>query len=124
MGAAFATPAPLQPNSVVRILFDYVGTERGVLSLRAGDVATLLEFKDQGWCILKTTAGQEGYFPQSYVRPAGAISAAPRRGGAAPRGRRAVRHHAVRSARQEPPCHSFEGGAQPTHRRCDDAVGL
>ena len=86
MGAAFATPAPLQPNSVVRILFDYVGTERGVLSLRAGDVATLLEFKDQGWCILKTTAGQEGYFPQSYVEPAGAISAAPRGGGAAPSG--------------------------------------
>ena len=86
MGAAFATPGPLQPNSVVRILFDYVGTERGVLSLRAGDVATLLEFKDQGWCMLKTTAGQEGYFPQSYVRPAGAISAAPPRGGAAPSG--------------------------------------
>ena len=86
MGAAFATPAPLQPNSVVRILFDYMGTEWGVLSLRAGDVATVLEFKDEGWCILKTTAGQEGYFPQSYVRPAGAISAAPRRGGAAPSG--------------------------------------
>ena len=65
----------LVPNTVVRILYDYVATERGVLSLRAGDVATLLEHKDQGWCILKTTAGQEGYFPQSYIEPAGAIAA-------------------------------------------------
>jgi hypothetical protein len=65
----------LVPNTVMRILYDYVATERGVLSLRAGDVATLLEVKDQGWCILKTTAGQEGYFPQSYIEPAGAIAA-------------------------------------------------
>ncbi len=33
------------------------------------------EVKDQGWCILKTTAGQEGYFPRSYIEPAGAIAA-------------------------------------------------
>ena len=74
-GQALPEQQALAPGAVVRILYDYVATERGVLSLRAGDVATLLEFKDQGWCILKTTAGQEGYFPQSYIEPAGAIAA-------------------------------------------------
>ena len=74
-GQAMQEQPILAPNAVVRILYDYVATERGVLSLRAGDVATFLEIKDQGWCILKTTAGQEGYFPQSYIEPAGAIAA-------------------------------------------------
>ncbi len=64
----------LVPNTVVRILFDYVATERGVLSLRAGDVATLLEVKDAGWCLLKTTAAQQGYFPLSYIEPASGAS--------------------------------------------------
>ena len=64
----------LVPNTVVRILYDYVATERGVLSLRAGDVATLLEVKDAGWCLLKTTADQQGYFPLSYTEPASGAS--------------------------------------------------
>ena len=59
----------LVPNTVMRILYDYVATERGVLSPRAGDVSTLLEVKDAGRCILKTTAGQQGYFSQSYIEP-------------------------------------------------------
>ena len=64
----------LVPNTVMRILYDYVATERGVLSLRAGDVATLLEVKDAGWCLLKTTAAQQGYFPLSYIEPASGAS--------------------------------------------------
>ena len=49
---------------MVRITFDYVGSEHGVLSLRAGDIATFLEPKDRGWCMLRANTGQEGYFPQ------------------------------------------------------------
>ena len=42
----------------MRVLYDYVATEKGVLSLRAGEVCELVENKDQGWVSMKTAAGQ------------------------------------------------------------------
>ncbi|KAJ1491273.1 hypothetical protein T484DRAFT_1774893 [Baffinella frigidus] len=55
------------PTDKVRVLHDYIATEKGVLSLRAGEVCTLEENKEQGWVTLKTPAGQVGYFPNSYI---------------------------------------------------------
>jgi hypothetical protein len=60
----------LVPNTVVQVLYDYTPTEAGGLSLRKGEMATLVEMKEQGWCVLRTAAGMKGYFPQSYLAPA------------------------------------------------------
>jgi hypothetical protein len=60
----------LVPNTVVQVLYDHSSTEAGGLSLRKGEMATLVEMKEQGWCVLRTAAGMKGYFPQSYLAPA------------------------------------------------------
>ena len=60
----------LVPNTVAQVLHDHTSTEAGVLSLRKGETATLVEMKEQGWCVLRTAAGMKGYFPQSYLAPA------------------------------------------------------
>jgi hypothetical protein len=63
-----------EANSLMLVLYDYSATSAeaasSVLSLRAGEVATLCELNAHGWCLLKTAAGQEGYFPQAYIAPA------------------------------------------------------
>ncbi len=68
------------PNTVIRVLHDSVSTEPGMLSMQTGDLATLLELKDLGWCVLRTTAGEKGYFPMSYIEaaaPGGAMATRP-----------------------------------------------
>jgi len=59
----------LVPNTVVQVLYDYTPTESGGLSLRKGEMTTLVEMHEQGWCVLRTAAGMKGYFPQSYLAP-------------------------------------------------------
>eukprot|EP00283_Hemiselmis_rufescens_P021944 CAMPEP_0173439396 /NCGR_PEP_ID=MMETSP1357-20121228/20931_1 /TAXON_ID=77926 /ORGANISM="Hemiselmis rufescens, Strain PCC563" /LENGTH=329 /DNA_ID=CAMNT_0014404761 /DNA_START=51 /DNA_END=1037 /DNA_ORIENTATION=- len=56
-----------RPGSTVRVVYDYVATEPGAVSLRAGEVCTLLEIKDAGWCTLRTNTDKEGYFPLGYL---------------------------------------------------------
>jgi hypothetical protein len=65
-----SVPGVLIPNTAVRVMFDRTATEPGELSLLKGDVATLLELKDHGWCVLRTTAGLQGYFPGTCIEPA------------------------------------------------------
>ncbi len=35
----------------------------------AGEFATLLELEAHGWCLVRSTSGRRGYFPQSYIAP-------------------------------------------------------
>ena len=65
-----SVPGVLIRNTAVRVMLDRTATEPGELSLLKGDVATLLELKDYGWCVLRTTAGLQGYFPGSCIEPA------------------------------------------------------
>ena len=58
------------PNSSVQVVYDHESTEHGGLSLRKGDMATLVEMKEQGWCVLRTSSGKRGYFPLSHIAPA------------------------------------------------------
>jgi hypothetical protein len=57
-------------QTAVRVKSDRAGTSPGELSLLKGDVATLLELKDNGWCVLRTKEGLKGYFPDSWLEPA------------------------------------------------------
>ncbi len=58
----------------------------------------MLEHKDQGWCTLKTAAGQEGYFPQSYVELAGNTSVNQASGNTSQTNMRCSLHGKARSA--------------------------
>ena len=58
------------PHSMVQVIADYSPTEPGGLSMRKGELATLVELKEQGWCVVKIAAGARGYFPLSYLQPA------------------------------------------------------
>jgi hypothetical protein len=58
----------IEPQSQVRVLYDYVATEKNALSLRAGELATLIENYEHGWCTVRMIlTGKEGYFPVSYL---------------------------------------------------------
>jgi hypothetical protein len=58
------------PHSMVQVIADYSTTEPGALSMRKGELATLVELTEQGWCVVKIAAGARGYFPLSYLQPA------------------------------------------------------
>ena len=58
------------PNTEVQCVHDHSPTEAGGLSLRKGEIATLVEMKEHGWCVLRTAEGTRGYFPLSYLAPA------------------------------------------------------
>ena len=76
VAAPVAAPgADLVPNSAVRVVFDRAATEPGCLSLQKGDVATLLQVKELGWCVLRTSGGQKGYYPLAYIAAADVVSA-------------------------------------------------
>ncbi len=47
----------LIPKTSARVMIDHTTTEPGELSLLKGDVSTLLQLKDHGWCVLLTTVG-------------------------------------------------------------------
>lgn len=53
-------------SAQVRVLYDYVASEPGAISLRAGEVCSMLDIKEAGWCTLHTNTDKEGYFPVAY----------------------------------------------------------
>ncbi len=61
---------PMVPHSMVQVIADYSPTQPGSLSMRKGEIATLVELKEHGWCVVKIAAGPIGYFPLSYLQPA------------------------------------------------------
>jgi hypothetical protein len=67
----------LIPNTPVQVLYDHLPTEAGGLSLRKGEIATLVEMKEHGWCVLRTAAGTIGHFPLSYLAAAPAAHPVP-----------------------------------------------
>jgi len=52
----------------VRVRDDYAATDTGVLSLKKGVSATALVDDDNGWALVRTDLGEEGWFPVNYIR--------------------------------------------------------
>eukprot|EP00002_Diphylleia_rotans_P032209 TRINITY_DN6746_c0_g1_i1.p1 TRINITY_DN6746_c0_g1~~TRINITY_DN6746_c0_g1_i1.p1 ORF type:complete len:1802 (-),score=377.38 TRINITY_DN6746_c0_g1_i1:222-5627(-) len=57
---------PMESGQIVRALFDFVGADSSQLSFKAGQLITIVENDESGWC--QGTVGEEiGWFPYDYV---------------------------------------------------------
>jgi hypothetical protein len=68
----YVAQVPQPQQYFVQVVYDHSPTEANPagLSLRKGEIATLVETKEHGWCVLRTAEGTTGYFPTSYLTPA------------------------------------------------------
>ena len=58
----------------MRALYDYDATEANELSMREGDILTLLEKDESGWWRGRSAEGNEGVFPSNFVEVIGGES--------------------------------------------------
>jgi hypothetical protein len=52
-----------------KVAHSYSDKDEGILSLPAGEPCTLLAAEANGWSLLRTDSGLEGWFPSSYITP-------------------------------------------------------
>ncbi|CED85366.1 Lysophosphatidic acid acyltransferase endophilin/SH3GL, involved in synaptic vesicle formation [Phaffia rhodozyma] len=56
-------------GKIVRATFDYKGVERDELTLRVGDVITVIEEVSEDWWKGTLSSGKSGLFPSAYTQP-------------------------------------------------------
>eukprot|EP00002_Diphylleia_rotans_P009251 TRINITY_DN1932_c0_g1_i6.p1 TRINITY_DN1932_c0_g1~~TRINITY_DN1932_c0_g1_i6.p1 ORF type:complete len:570 (+),score=104.47 TRINITY_DN1932_c0_g1_i6:120-1829(+) len=62
------------PEDLASVLYDFHAEEEGMLTIRVGDIITVLERDGEtGWWKGRI-AGREGFFPGSYVKPASTVA--------------------------------------------------
>ncbi|KAJ1463667.1 hypothetical protein T484DRAFT_1873639, partial [Baffinella frigidus] len=65
--AMAAAPPVLAVLGKVKVLADYDATEATCLSLKKDEAADLVGPDTNGWVLLRSSAGTQGFFPASYT---------------------------------------------------------
>ena len=55
--------------SASKVLYNFNGKEKDMLTVKAGDFVTVLEKSENGWCTARTVGGKQGLVPSAYVEP-------------------------------------------------------
>ncbi|KAH6669337.1 P-loop containing nucleoside triphosphate hydrolase protein [Halenospora varia] len=72
-GRAVPPPPPPAPPVVskepqYRVLYDFAGQSANEITLKTGDLVTVVQKENNGWWLAKTTSGQQGWAPSAYLK--------------------------------------------------------
>ncbi|KAH8679896.1 myosin-1 [Tricladium varicosporioides] len=72
-GRAVPPPPPPAPPAVsrepqYRVLYDFAGQSANEITLKTGDLVTVVQKENNGWWLAKTTSGQQGWAPSAYLK--------------------------------------------------------
>lgn len=53
--------------STYKVIYSFEGREKDMLSVKSGDIITVLKSSGNGWCTVRSSTGKQGLVPSSYI---------------------------------------------------------